>query len=146
MFRQDRRTQNSAKTWMPRNSLIATRVKKSSSGHTSLMTVALSFALESLPENIVFFAIVEQRRETTGDERGDWSMPVKGTLLYSSCDVGHQHQESEHSSTSRCPRTQTRSSNTDQRAGPQTLSSTVVLFEPEGSHDQRVASEMDKTA
>lgn len=52
------------------NSLVATKVKKSNSGHIQLMTVALIFAFVSLPENMVFFAIVNQRRGAAEDERG----------------------------------------------------------------------------
>lgn len=37
------------------------------------MMVALIFILESLPENMVFFAIVNQRRRTAVDKRGEWS-------------------------------------------------------------------------
>jgi len=50
-------------------SLVAFKVKKSTPGHTSMMTVALSFNFESLPENIVFFVIVNRRRGTTEGER-----------------------------------------------------------------------------
>lgn len=46
-------------------------MKKSIPGHTSLMTVALSFIFESLPENIVFFVIVNWRRGITEGERGE---------------------------------------------------------------------------
>ena len=52
------------------NSLVATKVKKSNSGHIQLMTVALIFAFVSLPENMVFFAIVNQCRGAAEDERG----------------------------------------------------------------------------
>ena len=55
---------------MIKNLLVALRVKKSNSGHISLMTVALSFLFVSLPENIVFFAILDWRCGTTEGERG----------------------------------------------------------------------------
>lgn len=51
----------------PTHSLIATKVKKSNSGHTTLMTVALIFVVVSLPENMVFPAIVNHAR---GERRG----------------------------------------------------------------------------
>jgi len=57
-------------------------VKKSIPGHTSLMTVALSFILESLPENIVFFVIVNRGRETTEGERGELLEALENATLY----------------------------------------------------------------
>jgi len=57
------------------HSPVAIKVKKSNPGHISLTTVALIFTFESLPENMVFPAIVNQRRGAAGGDRkrGGWS-------------------------------------------------------------------------
>jgi len=66
---------------MIKNLPVATKVKKSNSGHTSLMTVALSLLFVNLPENIVFFAIVDWRCRTTEGERGGWPETLEDTAL-----------------------------------------------------------------